>query len=27
LKCRRNEEMRLWTLMGLEVWHRAFFKK
>jgi asparagine synthase (glutamine-hydrolysing) len=23
---RRNEELRLWTLMGLEVWHRAFFK-
>ncbi len=22
---RRNEEQRLWTLMGLEVWHRAFF--
>ncbi|MEO7099252.1 MAG: asparagine synthase (glutamine-hydrolyzing) [Luteolibacter sp.] len=23
---RRNEELRLWTLMGLEVWHRAFFR-
>ena len=23
---RRNEEHRLWTLMGLEVWHRVFFK-
>jgi asparagine synthase (glutamine-hydrolysing) len=27
LKRRRNEEMRLWTLMGLEVWQRAFLKK
>ena len=25
-KRRLNEELRLWTLMGLEVWHRAFFK-
>jgi len=24
---RRNEELRLWTLMGLEVWHRAFFSE
>ena len=24
---RRNEELRLWTLMGLEIWYRAFFKK
>ncbi len=23
---RRNEELRLWTLMGLEVWHRATFR-
>lgn len=23
---RRNEELRLWTLMGLEIWYRAFFK-
>lgn len=23
---RRNEELRLWTLMGLEIWHRAFFR-
>ena len=23
---RRNEELRIWTLMGLEVWHRAFFR-
>ncbi|MGH3694123.1 MAG: asparagine synthase (glutamine-hydrolyzing) [Pseudonocardiaceae bacterium] len=22
---RRNEHMRLWTLLGLEVWHRVFF--
>ncbi len=27
MQCRRNEELRLWTLMGLEVWHRAFFRK
>ncbi|MEY3895100.1 MAG: hypothetical protein RLZZ214_619 [Verrucomicrobiota bacterium] len=26
LACRRNEEQRLWTLMGLEVWHRVFFR-
>ena len=25
-KGRRNEELRLWTLMGLEIWHRAFFR-
>ncbi len=24
---RRNEEHRLWTLMGLEVWHRKFYGK
>jgi asparagine synthase (glutamine-hydrolysing) len=24
--CRRNEELRLWTLMGLEIWYRAFFR-
>jgi asparagine synthase (glutamine-hydrolysing) len=24
---RRNEELRLWTLMGLEVWAKTFFKK
>lgn len=23
---RRNEELRLWTLLGLEVWHRTFFR-
>ena len=23
---RRNEELRLWTLMGLEIWYRAFFR-
>ncbi|MBM4063995.1 MAG: asparagine synthetase B, partial [Planctomycetes bacterium] len=23
---RRNEELRLWTLLGLEVWHRAFLR-
>jgi asparagine synthase (glutamine-hydrolysing) len=23
---RRNEEIRIWTLLGLEVWHRAFFR-
>ncbi len=23
---RRNEEIRLWTLLGLEIWHRAFFR-
>jgi asparagine synthase (glutamine-hydrolysing) len=23
---RRNEEIRLWTLLGLEVWHRAFMR-
>ena len=22
---RRNEDIRLWTLLGLELWHRAFF--
>lgn len=27
LKGRRNEESRIWTLMGFELWHRAFFKK
>lgn len=27
IKRRRNEEMRLWTLMGLEVWQRTFFEK
>ena len=26
LACRRNEEQRLWTLMGLEFWHRVFFR-
>jgi asparagine synthase (glutamine-hydrolysing) len=26
MRGRRNEELRLWTLMGLEIWHRAFFK-
>jgi len=25
LKGRRNEESRIWTLMGLEIWYRAFF--
>lgn len=25
-KGRRNEELRLWTLMGLEIWYRAFFR-
>ncbi len=24
---RRNEEIRLWTLLGLEIWHRAFFRE
>jgi asparagine synthase (glutamine-hydrolysing) len=23
---RRNEEMRLWTLLGLEIWHRTFLR-
>jgi asparagine synthase (glutamine-hydrolysing) len=23
---RRNEELRIWTMMGLEIWHRAFFR-
>jgi asparagine synthase (glutamine-hydrolysing) len=23
---RRNEEIRIWTLLGLEVWHRAFLR-
>ncbi len=23
---RRNEESRIWTLLGLEVWHRVFFR-
>jgi asparagine synthase (glutamine-hydrolysing) len=23
---RRNEELRLWTLLGLEVWHRTFLR-
>ena len=27
IRRRRNEELRLWTLMGFEVWHRAFFRK
>ncbi len=26
LRGRRNEELRLWTLLGFEVWHRAFFR-
>ncbi len=25
-RSRRNEEIRIWTLLGLEVWHRAFFR-
>ncbi len=24
---RRNEEIRLWTLLGLEIWHRTFFSR
>lgn len=23
-RCRRDEQLRIWTLMGLEVWHRRF---
>jgi asparagine synthase (glutamine-hydrolysing) len=23
---RRDEEMRIWTLLGLEIWHQVFFK-
>ena len=26
MRGRRNEELRLWTLLGLEVWHRTFFR-
>ncbi|MCK5945158.1 MAG: asparagine synthase (glutamine-hydrolyzing) [Planctomycetes bacterium] len=26
MRRRRNEELRLWTLMGLEVWHRTFLR-
>ena len=26
LRGRRNEELRLWTLLGFEVWHRAFLR-
>lgn len=26
LRGRRNEELRLWTLLGLEVWHRTFLR-
>jgi len=26
MRRRRNEELRLWTLMGFEVWHRTFLK-
>ena len=27
LKGRRNEEIRIWTLLGLEIWHQVFFKE
>jgi asparagine synthase (glutamine-hydrolysing) len=26
MRGRRNEELRLWTLLGFEVWHRAFLR-
>ena len=26
MRGRRNEELRLWTLLGLEVWHRTFLR-
>ena len=26
MRRRRNEELRLWTLMGFEVWHRTFLQ-
>jgi len=26
IRGRRNEELRLWTLLGLEVWHRTFLR-
>jgi hypothetical protein len=26
MRSRRNEELRLWTLMGFEVWHREFLR-
>jgi asparagine synthase (glutamine-hydrolysing) len=26
MRGRRNEELRLWALLGLEVWHRTFFR-
>jgi len=27
MRARRNEELRLWTLLGLEVWHRTFLRE